>query len=266
MSAVCKCFDKSKSWYYDTLASSQRVLEYEQMIVNEVVKIRAIHQAYGIRKLWHELSNIGIEIGRDKLHRILRKRGLLLSRHYKKVRTSIPGIYDSGFENLIKGLPITRPNQAICADITYVHTTDGILYLSVLMDMFSRKILSFNISNNLQTDGALDCLNQALKNAPDLKGAIHHSDHGCQYCSYRYLKRLQANGLAISFTGQNHCYDNAKIERFFNTLKHEYLLRGVIKSKRLARELIKSAIHDYNNHRLHAGINYQVPAQVYNAA
>ena len=266
MSAICKNLNKSKSWYYETLASSQKVAEYEQMIVDEVLKIRAAHPAYGIRKLWHELSNLGIGIGRDKLHRILRDRGLVLLRRYKKVRTSIPGIYDSNFENLIKGVTITRPNQAVCADITYIHTTEGILYLSVLMDMYSRKILSFNISNNLRTDGALDCLNKALKSTPELKGAIHHSDHGCQYCSYRYLKKLQSHGLTISFTGKNHCYDNAKIERFFNTLKHEYLIHKVLKSKRLARELIKLSIHDYNHCRLHAGINYQIPAQLYDAA
>ncbi|OQC09145.1 MAG: Integrase core domain protein [Candidatus Cloacimonetes bacterium ADurb.Bin088] len=134
------------------------------------------------------------------------------------------------------------------------------------MDMYSRKILSFNISNNLRTDGALDCLNKALKSTPELKGAIHHSDHGCQYCSYRYLKKLQSHGLTISFTGKNHCYDNAKIERFFNTLKHEYLIHKVLKSKRLARKLIKSSIRDYNHCRLHAGINYQIPAQLYDAA
>lgn len=266
MSRICSMFDRSKSWYYDTLASAARVQEYEQMIVTEVRKIREQHPYYGLRKFWHQLARDGIQIGRDKLYKILKKNSLLRSRHYKKVRTSYPGIYDAGFENLVKGLVIDHPDQVWSTDITYVHTTDGILYVSAIMDLYSRKIISYEVSNNLRTDGSLACLEKALASVSDPGGAIHHSDHGTQYCSYRYLNKLQSNGLLVSFTGKNHCYDNARMERFFNTLKHEYGLSGVVRTKKVASLLISQAIQDYNYERLHAAINYLKPCEMYDAA
>lgn len=266
MSRICLFFDKSKSWYYDTLASCERVREFEQKIIESVMEIRAEHPFYGIRKLWHQLARNGIEIGRDRLHRLLRKYNLTLPRHFKKIRTSIPGIYDIGFENKIKGISIEHPNQVWCTDITYIHTTEGILYVSALMDAYSRKIISYNISNNLRTEGSLNCLEAALKSVPLANGIIHHSDHGTQYCSYRYLNQLLSHGLEVSFTGQAHCYDNAKIERFFNTLKYEYGLINVIRNKQLAIKLIKSAVLDYNSKRLHAALKYNIPDELYYAA
>lgn len=263
MSLICKHFERSRSWYYDTQARSGRVREYERMIVSAVEEIRRESPFYGTRKLWHALGRQGIGVGRDKLHKILNKYGLTQPRHYKKVRTSFPGIYNAGFENRIKDLRVDRPNQVWCTDITYIHTTEGMLYLSVIMDLYSRKILSYNVGNNLKTDGALDCLTKALKQVSDPEDIIHHSDHGVQYCSYRYINTLQRHGLVISFTGRDHCYDNATMERFFNTLKHEYGLKGVARSKRSAKVLIKNAIGHYNNIRLHANLNYMKPNELY---
>ena len=266
MTKICHYYDKSKSWYYDTLASQGRVLEYEQMILSEASKIRKINPAYGTRKLWQQLARNGVDIGRDKLHRILNKHDLTLPRRYKKVRTTFPGMYDYGFQNLLANLKVDHKNQVWCTDITYITTTEGILYVSAMMDLHTRKIISYSINTNLKTDGSLDCLNKALKQCPHPEGIIHHSDHGVQYCSGRYLERLFKNGMLVSFTGPNHCYDNAKMERFFNTLKYEYGLKKVIKSKRIAVELIKNAIHNYNYTRLHAAINYMIPAELYDVA
>jgi transposase InsO family protein len=266
MTKICSFLDISKSWYYEMKASLERQKEYEKAILNAVRQIRAEHPVYGTKKLWKQLERNGVTIGRDRLHRLLTKHGLILPRHYKKVRTSFPGIYDQGFENKLKGLNVTHINQVWCTDITYIHTAEGMLYISAMMDVYSRKIISLNISNNLRTDGSLDCLSKALHHIPTASGIIHHSDHGTQYCSYRYLSLLSSNGMQISFTGKDHCYDNAKIERFFNTLKHEYGLKGVIKSKKLAIEMVKNAIYDYNYKRLHAALGYKIPYEVYDAA
>lgn len=266
MSRICTFLDRSKSWYYETLASSERVREYEQMIISEVRLIRSENTAYGIRKLWRQLARNGIKIGRDKLNRILRKYDLLQPKRYKKVRTTFPGVYDSGFENKVKNLIVDHINQVWCTDITYIFTTEGILYVSAMMDLYSRKIVSYNVSNNLRTESSLACLQKAMKKVADTKGIIHHSDHGTQYCSFRYLDALQSHGFEISFTGKDHCYDNAKMERFFNTLKYEYGLQGVIRNKKLALALIKNAIDNYNNKRLHAAINYMIPCELYDVA
>jgi len=266
MTKICSYLDISKSWYYEMKATIERHKEYEREMLTATKQIRAEHPAYGTKKVWKQMERNGIKIGRDRLHRILKKYGLILPRHYKKVRTSFPGIYDQGFENKIKNLTVDHINQVWCTDITYIHTAEGMLYLSAMMDVYSRKIISLNISNNLRTDSSLDCLKKALKQVKNATGIIHHSDHGTQYCSYRYLNFLSSHGMEISFTGKDHCYDNAKIERFFNTLKYEYGLKGVIKTKKLAIEMMKSAIDDYNNKRLHAALGYKIPCEVYDVA
>ena len=182
------------------------------------------------------------------------------------MRTTFPDMYEHSFNNLIKNLTIDHKDQVWCTDITCIYTTEGILYVSGIMDIFSRKIISFNVSNNLRTEGSLDCLQKALKQVANPQGIIHHSDHGVQYCSGRYLEALLSKGMQVSFTGPNHCFDNAKMERFFNTLKYEYGLNAVIKSKKLAIQMIKNAVQNYNYTRLHAAINYMIPCELYDVA
>lgn len=266
MSKICNYMDISKSWYYEMKASAEQRREYEAWLLTEIKRIRAAHPAYGILRLWKQLERDGIKIGRDRLERFLQRHNLLLSRHPKKVRTTFPGAYEGEYENKLKGLSVDHQNQVWCTDITYIHTTEGVLYLSAIMDVYSRKIISISINDNLRTDGSLDCLNQALAGVSDPNGIIHHSDHGCQYCSYRYLEKLSQNGLEVSFTGKDHCYDNAKIERFFKTIKYEYGLKSVIKSKKLAKSLIKNAVYDYNHNRIHSSLNYMTPCDIYDAA
>lgn len=266
MKHLCAYFGMSKSGYYKKLASLENACIFEDMIVQEVKQIRADFPFYGTRKLWEEMKNNGFTIGRDHLHKILLKYGLILPLRHKKIHTSIPGNLEISAQNLIKNLPVTHKNQVWVTDITYVYTLEGIVYVSALMDIFSRKIISASVSPNLKASGSLACLNGALKTVDDPKGIIHHSDHGTQYCSYGYLETLLHNSMVVSFTGKDHCYDNAKMERFWKTLKYEYGLKEVIKSKHLANKLIMNAIDNYNHHRLHAALNYRVPSAVYNAA
>lgn len=266
MSKICNYMDISKSWYYEMKASAEHRRVYEEYMLTEIKRIRAEHHAYGILRLWKQLDRDGITIGRDRLQRLLQKHNLILSRHTKKVRTTFPGAYAGEYENKVKGLNVDHPNQVWCTDITYIFTTEGILYLSAIMDVYSRKIISVSINDNLRTDGSLDCLNKALAQISDPSGIIHHSDHGCQYCSYRYLNRLADKEMAVSFTGKDHCYDNAKIERFFKTIKYEYGLKSIINRKKLAKAIIKNAIYDYNHKRIHSSLNYMTPCEVYDAA
>lgn len=265
MKSICEFFEISRSWYYEKISSQAERTAYESRIVAKVKAVRKEMSFYGVRKLWHELNRQDIKIGRDKLYKILRKHDLTLPPKYKRIKTSILGnLPYSG--NLIKDMALTHKHQVIVTDITFISTTEGPLYLSAIMDLYSRKILSYHISNNLKTEGSITCLDSALKLMDDTDGVIHHSDHGSQYCSYKYIKKLLLHHMLISFTGNNHCYDNAKMERFFNTLKHEYGLKGVIKTKYIAKKLIVSAIHSYNTLRLHAALGYHTPDEVYYAA
>ena len=266
MKRLCAYYGISKSGYYKKLNHLEHERIYEDLVLQEVRQIRTESPYYGTRKVWREMKTGGFRIGRDRLHKILVRNGLIQPIRYKKIHTSVPGNLGISAQNLVKNLPITHKNQVWATDITYVYTLEGIVYISALMDIYSRKIISATVSTNLKTTGSLACLHGALKTVEDAKGIIHHSDHGTQYCSYAYLETLLANHMEVSFTGTDHCYDNAKMERFWKTLKYEYGLKDVIKSKYLACKLINNAIDHYNHRRLHAALNYRVPAEVYNAA
>lgn len=266
MSQICNYLNIGKSWYYEKLSNLPKVLEYEKTMLDAIRQVRTEHPMYGIRKVWRQLLENGFDIGRDKVHKLMQKYGLTLPRRYKKVFTSVPGTLLDSVENKLKGLEVNHRNQVWTTDITYILTTEGILYLSVIMDLYSRKAIAYHIGNNLRTEGSLSCLEKAIRSVPDTSGIIHHSDHGCQYCSYRYLDRLISCGMDVSFTGKDHCYDNAKMERLFNTLKHEYGLEGVLRSKKVAINLIHNAIYDYNYNRMHAALDYKRPGEVYDTA
>jgi len=266
MNTICKYLGFSKSGYYKKLNALPQKKAFEQKVVSTVKEIRKDKCFYGLRKVHKEIERGGLDIGRDCLWRIMQQHGLMLQLKRNKFRTTIPGESPKDSYNLIEDLEITAPNQVWLTDITYLNTADGVLYLSTIMDLFSRKIISHSISTDLTTNSSLICLKQALKSVTSAKGIIHHSDRGCQYCSHLYRHVLKNNGLIASYTGRNHCYENAKMERFFNTLKYEYRLKEVIKSKEMAKFLVKKAIDDYNNSRIHAALGYKTPGQIYQAA
>ncbi len=266
MSRICQFLNISKSRYYEKLASFPKKQEYERSLLDAILRIRRLFPMYGIRKVWRQMLEDGFCISRDKVHRIMQKHGLILPKRYRRVRTSIPGMLPGIVENRIKDLDIRHKNQVWATDITYIHTTEGLLFLSVVMDVYSRKAISYHVGHNMRTDESLRCLEKAINSVDDPKGIIHHSDRGVQYSSGRYLEKVLSSGMQISFTGKDHCYDNAKMERLFNTLKHEYGLAGVLKSKRVAIDLIRKVIHDYNYNRMHAALDYKKPGEVYDAA
>lgn len=264
---ICAYYGVSKSWYYKTLSTYDKRMEFERMVLKAIMVIRAAHPFYGLRKVWHEIKHDHkIKIGRDRLHRLMQEHGLMLPRRYKVVRTTFPGILATSVENKIKFLDIKGKNHVWVTDITYIQTHEGVIYLNVIMDLWSRKIIAYYVSDDLKAVSSLKCLQKALKTVNNTDGLIHHSDHGVQYCSNLYLEYLLAHGIEPSFTGENHCYDNAHMERVFNTLKYDYLLKNPVRSKSLAREIIANAIKDYNYGRIHEALDYRKPGEVYDAA
>ena len=236
----------------------------KELIISIVKEIRKKHPKCGTVKLKAMLARSGIYVGRDWLNDCLAEYGMLQPvRGGRKFTTSTPGVYDKEYVNHVKDLVVTHVNQVLCTDITYVHTTEGVLYLYVIIDMYSRKILSYYVSNDLRSESALKCLKDALKDIDNTEGIIHHSDRGCQYTSQSYLSHLDKKKMQSSFTGRDHCYDNATMERVFNTLKHEYGLSGVIASKKAALDLTKNAVYLYNYERLHQALDFNTPSEVY---
>jgi transposase InsO family protein len=164
---------------------------------------------------------------------------------------------------LIKEEEIVRPNQVWVSDLTYIPTREGFLYLSLVMDAYSRKIIGHEVSDTLETTGCLKSLNMALSQLPARHKTIHHSDRGFQYCSHAYIEKLRNRNLRISMTEENHCYENAQAERVNGVLKTEYGLGSKFLNKALAKLACRQAIYLYNTDRPHLALNMETPEKVH---
>lgn len=241
---------------------------YEEEIVLQLVQEKRKRQTkVGGKKLYKMLritfKEMKFRLGRDRLFNILRDNGLLVKRKRKYIRTTNSNHRFWVYENLIKEVKVDHPNQLLVGDITYLQTEEGFLYLALLTDVYSRKIVGYDVSESLSIEGSLRALKMALSGVTKKKGMIHHSDRGIQYCSKDYTKLLQKNGIKISMAEKGNPYENAIAERVNGILKIEFLLEQRFRSKQEARESVKEAIKIYNEERLHMTIGYLTPAEKY---
>ena len=160
-------------------------------------------------------------------------------------------------------MDVTAPNQVWVSDITYIRTVSGFCYLALITDMYSRKIVGYDISDSLELTGCLRALKLALRQARPAAGLVHHSDRGVQYCSNQYVNELKKRKIRISMTEENHCYENAIAERVNGILKDEFYLDQCFFDTRYAIKATKNAIYIYNNKRLHLSLGYKTPNMVF---
>lgn len=219
-----------------------------------------------MKSLHIDFEQQGLKIGRDRLFCILKENGLLIKRKKYSSRTtnSYHRFYKYG--NIIKDLKINRPNQVWASDITYIRTVKGFCYLALITDMYSRKIVGFDLSDSLELKGCVRALNKAIYNSKSTKKLIHHSDRGIQYCSNIYTQILKRKKIEISMTEENHCYENALAERVNGILKDEFYLDQIFTSVLHAKKATKNAIKLYNNKRLHLSLDYKTPNYVHQYA
>lgn len=258
----------SRQNYYAVRQQRQRQKVNADLVADLVRQERQLQPRIGGRKLGlmlrPALAKAGITLGRDRLFAALRERGLLVPprpRSWPQTTRYNPSL--PVFGNRLKDLAVERANQVWVSDLTYVGTDEGFLYLSLITDHCSRKIVGWHVHDTLETTGPLKALERALARlAPGVK-PIHHSDRGCQYGSHEYIQALTARGLSVSMTEENHCAENALAERVNGILKQEYGIGDRFKTKALARQAIPESVHLYNTRRPHSAIHYQVPEQVY---
>lgn len=229
-----------------------------------VAEVRALHPAMGVRKLYsmiqQQIQEQGIQIGRDALFNLLRENGWLLRRRRRKTITTWSKHPFRKYRNLIKEFTPTVPNQLWVSDITYLKTQQGFVYLSLITDAYSRKVVGYDLSDNLESVNTLQALQMAIQSTSEpLTGLIHHSDRGIQYCSHDYVRLLQQHQIRISMTENGDPLENAIAERINGILKHEYLLQQSIQNKQHAMQLLKQAVTRYNNHRPHLSCNMFTP-------
>ena len=267
---LCTKADMTRQNFYKSREARQRKTVDEHFIKTLVEAERRVQPRLGGLKLHTllrpDLVAAGVSIGRDRFFEALRNQGLLLEPLPKAPRTTNSRHNLPVFMNLIKDLEVTRPNQVWVSDITYIRTSETFLYLNLITDKYSRKIVGYYLGRTLEASDTLKALDMALKDLPEGVQPIHHSDRGSQYCSHTYVKRLQSYGLSISMTEENHCAENALAERMNGILKQEYYLKGAFRSESQARKAVDEAINLYNTRRPHRSLNLCTPEQVHRTA
>ena len=205
--------------------------------------------------------------GRDKFIDLLADNGLMLKirrrKHYKTTDSNHPY---RRYPNLIKDRQFVEANQAWASDITYVETQAGVCYLSLITDLYSRKIVGWELGDSLQAIHCLKALQKALESLPDPRqacGLIHHSDRGCQYCCYEYVDKLRAHGVKISMTESGDPLENAVAERVNGIIKNEWLTTTEIRDLSDCRNRVSKAVEIYNEIRPHMSLGYQTPSTVH---
>ena len=220
----------------------------------------------GVRKLRIKLSENGHEIGRDRLFALLRESGLLLQRRHCRVVTTYSKHWMKKWPNLVRDLVPSRPDEVWVGDITYIEIARGakktFMYLSLITDAYTHEIVGHALHDTLDTAGPLKALATALSKHPAgaLKGLVHHSDRGCQYCCREYVDMLRRHGILISMTDRGDPYENAVAERVNGILKTEWLYHMKLTSPEMARNVMDRVIHLYNNERPHESIGNLTPA------
>jgi putative transposase len=270
LSGLCRLAGVSRQAYYRQ-RRRRRGREIDGEAVVAMVRAqRRMQPRIGTRKLRvllaEQLEEEGISIGRDRLFELLRRRGMLVRRRRRGAVTTQSRHAFYTWPNLLRHLEPSMPHQVWVSDLTYLRTAEGFVYLALIMDAHSRKIVGYNVSSSLEAEGCLQALQAALGSLPAGARPIHHSDRGMQYCCRQYIDALQRRGCPISMTEQNHCYENAKAERLNGILKQEYGLDQNFRSKAQAAEAARQAVLIYNRYRPHIMLGYRTPEVVHQAA
>jgi len=229
---------------------------------------RKVLPRLGGKKLYHQiqpsLQSRGIKMGRDKLFKVLNYYDLLIKPKRRYIQTTMSKHWLRKYPNLYKKQTITRPEQVWVSDITYIKTDEGNCYLNLITDVYSRKIMGYAISDSMDTTNMKRAFEMAISNRKyPLHQLMHHSDRGLQYCSQEYVQIAVENNIKISMTEQSDPYENALAERMNRTLKEEFCLGQILKSKQQAYCLTKEAVNLYNNYRPHLSLKMKTPNQIH---
>jgi len=264
VTVLCQVMRVSRSGFYDYLKRYQQGPVFdpgEERLKSQMRQIfKSSRASYGSRRMMKQLGNDGFTIGRYKTRRLMRELDLKAKapRRYKVTTDSrhsfaiAPNVLDRQFA-------VHVPDSVWTADISYVWTLEGWLYLAVVMDLFSRQIVGWAMDKRMKADLALNALAMAYWQRKPPKGLLHHSDRGSQYACPEYQKRLEQYGMQASMSRKGDCWDNAPTERFFRSLKSERLRLCRFETRASAKIEVLDYITFYNGLRLHSTLGYLSP-------
>ncbi len=261
---LCKVLGVSQSGYFAwrNRKPSRRQLDDMVLLAHIRAQFATSNETYGAPRRHVELREDGLDVGRHRVARLMRDNGLkaLQKRRYKKTTDSnhggpiAPNLLDQDFA-------CDGPDQKWGADISYIWTAEGWLYLAIVLDLYSRRIVGWAVSDRLKKGLAIMALTRAISTRRPPPGLIHHSDRGSQYCSHDYLRLLKAHGMLPSMSGKGNCYDNAMVETVFKTIKNELIWRASFQTRKAAELALGRYIDGfYNPSRRHSALGYKSPA------
>ena len=267
----CRLLGFTRQAYYQHFWDQQEKKVEHELVLQEVQRIRKEHPSIGSRKLHimlHDfLKEHQIKMGRDALFNLLSQHYMLIRKRKRRVYTTQSNHWLKKYPNLIKDKEISKANQVWVSDITYLKINSGFVYISLITDAYSHKIVGYDLSDNLEAIHASNALQMAISNAINsnfsLDELIHHSDRGIQYCSHAYIDILQNNDIKISMSDKGKPLQNSIAERINGILKYEYLFHYQIDDKHQAKQLLEKIVYSYNYNRPHLSCNMLTPIQAH---
>jgi transposase InsO family protein len=257
---MCAAAQVSRASYYRFVGSE--VQDQDMELRNAIQKIALSRPSYGYRRVQAELRRRGRQVNHKRVRRLMREDNLLCVRRRSFVRTTDSRHGFTVYPNLAREMVLTDLNQLWVADITYIRLRAEFVYLAVILDAYSRRVIGWELSNSLSAELALGALRMALKDRRFAPGLVHHSDRGVQYASGDYTELLRAHKVQISMSRRGNPYDNAQAESFMKTLKYEEVYRSDYRDQRDVRSGVGHFLEKvYNQKRLHSALGYLPPAE-----
>ncbi len=264
MSVLCQVLQVSRSGFYAWCRRRRPLRAQEDARLTH--QIREIHassrRTYGSPRIHHELQCRKVAVGRKRVMRLMREAGIVVSRPrpFKRTTDSDHGL-PVATNVLNRCFDVEEPDRAWVTDITYIRTWEGWLYLAVILDLFSRRVVGWSMATHMKTDLVLSALAMALGQRVASPELVHHSDRGGQYAADIYQDLLEKRGIVCSMSRRGDCWDNAPAESWFSTLKLELIYRRPWPTRRGARSAIHEYIGFYNQRRKHSYLNYLSPVR-----
>lgn len=264
---LCGLFGFSRQAWYENRKRQSGLQMQEVFILSLVKQLRKEHKRMGAEKLHRlitpTLLDHNIKYGRDKFYVLLQAHGLLVKRRRRGPKTTNSNHFYRKYPNLIRDIELLSSGRLWVSDITYIRTEKGFVYLSLVTDAYSKKIVGWCLWPDLTSEGALNALRMAVAGEGVKSGLIHHSDRGIQYCCNDYVNYLKGAKISISMTENGDPYENAIAERVNGILKDEYDLSETFPDYCAAAEATKLAVYKYNNKRPHRSVDFMIPTDAH---
>ncbi len=258
---ACEVAGVSRAGFYRSL-QVRAPRQADTLLRDAIHRVCLSHRGYGYRRVQRQLAAEGLPADKDRILRLMREDNLLCLRKKKYVLTTDSEHDLTVYPNLSADLVLTAVNQLWVADITYIRLLEEFVYLSVILDAFSRRVIGWELDEHLHALPTIRALERAIELRQPGRGVVHHSDRGVQYCCKDYVGKLREHGFLVSMSRPGSPWENAKAESFMKTLKTEEVYLAKYRNYQQARECIAHFIEDvYNTARLHSALGYLPPAK-----